>query len=168
MMPWRTSWKADPAAPGCRRPSRRSRARRRVTERIPSAEPLELVLLIEIPGEPVSKGRPRFFGGHAVTPKETRGAEQVVGLMARQRLAGRAADDRALFAATLFFATSSPALRDLDNLAKLVLDALNKIVWKDDRQVEELHAKLVRGDARPRTVIEIHRTGELPPPKRKR
>lgn len=138
-----------------------------MSARLPSAEQLERVLLVEIPGEPVSKGRPRFFNGHAVTPKETRAAEQVVGLLARARLQGRDVDARSLFAATLFFATSSPALRDLDNLAKLVLDALNKIVWKDDRQVEELHAKLVRGDDRPRTVIEIHRTGELPPPKRR-
>lgn len=32
----------------------------------------------DIPGEPVAKGRPRFYGYRAVTPQHTRDAEELV------------------------------------------------------------------------------------------
>lgn len=47
--------------------------------------------------------------------------------------------------------TSMP---DLDNLEKFVLDALNKIYWKDDRQIYSIVAKKVY-DENPRTEINI-------------
>ncbi|MBQ6501214.1 MAG: RusA family crossover junction endodeoxyribonuclease [Mogibacterium sp.] len=36
------------------------------------------MMLFTIPGEPQGKGRPRFYNGHAVTPKETREYEDKV------------------------------------------------------------------------------------------
>lgn len=44
---------------------------------------------------------------------------------------------------------------DLDNLLKPLLDALNGILYRDDRQVVELHAFLIRGSARPRLEVEF-------------
>jgi Holliday junction resolvase RusA-like endonuclease len=34
---------------------------------------------------------------------------------------------------------------DLDNLSKAVLDGCNKVVWKDDRQIVDLHLKKTIG-----------------------
>lgn len=44
-----------------------------------------------------------------------------------------------------YFATNRK--RDLDNHNKIVLDALNGIVWEDDKQIDDLH--LVRNPADP-------------------
>lgn len=47
-------------------------------------------------------------------------------------------------------------LSDLDNLAKLVLDALNGVAWEDDRQVCLLHARKISGASIwTRTEVEI-------------
>lgn len=43
---------------------------------------------------------------------------------------------------------------DLDNLTKFVLDALNKIYWKDDRQIYSIRAKKMYND-NPRTEVAI-------------
>ena len=43
---------------------------------------------------------------------------------------------------------------DIDNLAKLVLDALNEFVWEDDSQIMELHLKKFYSDT-PETIVEI-------------
>ncbi len=42
---------------------------------------------------------------------------------------------------------------DLDNLVKLVLDALNGVAWTDDSQVVELHTSKVYGQ--PGIILEI-------------
>lgn len=46
---------------------------------------------------------------------------------------------------------------DVDNLAKAVLDALNGVLWKDDRQVYSLEVKKYcsRPDLSPRVCIEV-------------
>lgn len=46
--------------------------------------------------------------------------------------------------------------RDLDNLAKCVLDALNGIAWDDDGQVCELFLYKFYADDQPRTIITIN------------
>ena len=43
---------------------------------------------------------------------------------------------------------------DIDNLAKLVLDALNAHVWEDDSQIMELHLYKYYSD-NPETIVEI-------------
>jgi Holliday junction resolvase RusA-like endonuclease len=63
------------------------------------------------------------------------------------------------------FAESTPVLRtpDIDNLSKLVLDALNRVAYEDDRQVVALSArKVVRsGLSVGRTIVEITETESL-------
>lgn len=39
---------------------------------------------------------------------------------------------------TIVVATATPPDYDVDNMGKAVLDAANKIVWKDDKQVKRL------------------------------
>ena len=106
--------------------------------------------------EPVGKGRPRFTrSGHAYTPARTRAAERQIAIAARSRMAGKPPASIPLrVSVTAVFpipkswpkakreaaeaGTLAPTVKpDVDNIAKLV-DALNGIVFEDDRQIVEL------------------------------
>ena len=106
-----------------------------------------------VPGEPVAKGRPRFNtkSGAAYTPKQTASFENRVALFARA--AGvRVLDGPVQVTIEFWFAWPKSKWRkrnwrgvewmdtgkDLDNLAKAILDACNGICYHDDRQVAHL------------------------------
>lgn len=114
------------------------------------------VVRLTIPGQPVGKGRPRFSNGHAYTPAKTVAAERAIQLLARvagiKPLTGR-------LAVRLRFVCETTR-GDLDNFAKLVLDALNGIAWADDRQIDDIAALRSFDWANPRTEIEIERIGD--------
>lgn len=130
--------------------------------------PIKLV----IPVEPVSKGRPRFTRhGHAYTPAKTAAAELEIGMYAnhqwnRPPLIGPVSVKIAFFmpipksapkkAQALLQTEQAPHWKrpDLDNMAKLVKDALNGVVWVDDGQVWNLYTYKVYSP-NPRIEIEI-------------
>ena len=86
-----------------------------------------------VAGEPKSKGRPRFSKhGHAYTPKATRDAEAVV-LQAWQDSGGQKLVGPVVMECVFFL--GSKRRKDLDNVGKLVMDALNKHAFDDDDQV---------------------------------
>lgn len=104
-----------------------------------------------VPGEPVPKGRPRIFrmkngGIGAYTPDKTTAWEQTVKYHASQIVKAAGMAEGAL-EVEMDFRLPRPASvsvkkrplpmvkPDLDNLEKAVMDALNKMVWKDDAQV---------------------------------
>ena len=93
----------------------------------------------EMPGDPVPKGRPRIGkGGHAFTPQRTRDAEAAFGWAAKAAaLLGPLAGPLRV---EVTFALENRRRVDLDNLAKLALDALNGLWWADDSQIAELRA----------------------------
>jgi Holliday junction resolvase RusA-like endonuclease len=113
-----------------------------------------------IPGEPIAKGRPRATTIHGsarlYTPKKTESYEGKAGVYAVQAMAGRpplqgpvALSFTAVFGipkswsgrrktannVMAEYVTKKP---DVDNLAKIIGDALNGITWIDDSQVVEL------------------------------
>ena len=116
-----------------------------------------LELQFEIPGIPVGKGRPYFVKktGVAFTPMKTRQYELLVGNTA---LDLRKNNDpwphpiQAIIVAIFPIPVSwpkkkqlmahdqliPPAKPDADNIAKIILDSLNKIVFLDDVQVVSL------------------------------
>lgn len=115
-------------------------------------------LTVTVPGSPMGKGRPRFSrkSGTAFTPAPTRNREAYIKLLATQEMAGRAPFEGALMAqmAVVFDVPPSwpkkkqaaallgevrPIVRpDLDNQIKLVTDALNGVVYRDDAQIVEM------------------------------
>lgn len=106
-------------------------------------------------GEPVPKGRPRVVGRRTYTPLATVQAETVLGWAARKAMGGQPPLTGPL-AVDLAFSTTRAALRgDLDNLAKLVLDAMNKIVYVDDRQVKQLVIDVYEGRAQSLTSVRV-------------
>lgn len=119
-------------------------------------------LQIVVEGDPKAKGRPRFGKGRAYTPKATRDAERDVGWIARQAMRGRELFEGAL--AVRIYAWIKPPKKqkhehpitgfDCDNAAKLYLDALNGIVWHDDKQIVDLQV-IKNYSPDPRTVINV-------------
>lgn len=113
-----------------------------------------------IPGDPIPKARARTVKGHTYTPEHVVAAEAAVGwaVKAAAAKAGVSLRDRqGQYTILASFYRKNQRVCDLDNLLKLVMDACNGIVWDDDSQVNEIHAKVERGSPNPRTVLMIRR-----------
>tara|TARA_Y100000310_G_scaffold184500_1_gene184621 strand:+ start:274 stop:747 length:474 start_codon:yes stop_codon:yes gene_type:complete len=125
-----------------------------------SLEYLEESVTVSIPGRPVGKGRPRFGKGKVYTPEPTRNAENTLQFYFRQACWVPLEGPLSLTVAFCFkYPRSwSKARReaveggeepwymgkpDLDNLLKLVKDAGNGILWRDDAQVVSIEADKV-------------------------
>lgn len=108
----------------------------------------------EIPGKIAGKGRPRFVRktGIAYTPAQTQSAEGVVRDFAAKAMAGGGLLEGPVELhiiieqiqpvswskkkkAASVFVTGKP---DCDNQIKLISDAMNGIVWRDDSQVASI------------------------------
>lgn len=113
-------------------------------------------IVIELPGVPAGKGRPRFSRktGHAYTPAKTRSYESMLQGAAITAMDGRPVMDgpvrvlveahfpvpaswsRAKKVAALLHVVRPTSRPDWENIAKM-LDAFNAVVWRDDAQVVE-------------------------------
>lgn len=113
---------------------------------------------VTIPGIMRGKGRPRFGNGHTYTDAKTASAETWVKSCAidqcgTPRIPGPLSvvidvgvpvpkswskRDRARALAGGMCPTTKP---DIDNCVKLIADALNDILWKDDSQIVSLTAR---------------------------
>lgn len=96
--------------------------------------------------EPVPKGRPRFYGNHAVTPPKTREYEK---LIREQWTHGMMNGPLHVTMVFTFKVPKSYSKKkhaeligmpkttkpDLDNLVKAVLDALNGVAYEDDSNI---------------------------------
>ena len=112
-------------------------------------------VVFTIKGEPQGKGRPRFTNGRVYTPAKTINYESVVGLSYRNSAKGYKFTSPVRVTIKVFhkppknkskkvtedmlsgriLPTKKP---DLDNVAKIILDGLNKVAWEDDTQVVEM------------------------------
>ena len=133
----------------------------------------DLVVRLIVSGDPVPKARARIVRGRAYTPDATRGAEELIGWFAREQYAGPPqAGPLELFvnatmaipkswsknkrAAAIADQIRPTTRRDWDNLGKLVSDALNGIICRDDAQIVKATVVKCYG-AFPETAIEVWR-----------
>lgn len=105
-----------------------------------------------VPGNPVPKERPRVVKGRTYTPARTVKAEDLVKFYARKARIPKLTGPVKLTAT--FYRQDAHAC-DVDNLAKLVQDALNGLAYEDDRQIVVLTAVKVIDREQPRTEVSV-------------
>ena len=109
-----------------------------------------------IPGPPVPKARPRFNRRSrrpARTPERTKVFEQRAMTYAREAWPRRAVAGSV--SVRIRFFVPDARRRDVDNLAKGVLDSLNGIIWRDDSQVTGMELLKAIDRENPRTEVEV-------------
>lgn len=122
--------------------------------------PPEKVVRFTIRGEPRSKQRPRVTARGTYTPAETREAERAV-LAAWTETNAEPFTYQVVVSVDFF--NGNKRRRDLDNMAKLVLDALNKHAYADDYQVVALNLrKFFTTRDKARTVVTLAEVIEWP------
>ena len=123
-----------------------------------------------IPGKPEGKGRPRFTKfGKVYTPKKTADYENlckqiyiISGGKKSERPISMRIDAYFAFQKKMplnsekilerdILNTSKP---DVDNIGKIIMDSLNGVAYKDDKQVVELHVYKHFGDPRCEVQLE--------------
>lgn len=114
-----------------------------------------MTLAFSLPGAPKGKGRPRFVRatGRTYSPADTVSYENAIKFAAHQAMGARPLIDKAVeLRVTAVFpipaswpkrkwadavaGVISPTVKpDCDNVIKSVADALNGVVWHDDKQI---------------------------------
>ena len=138
---------------------------------------------VQIPGDPVGKGRPRFarIGRSAVrafTPAKTKAYETKIGLLAMSKRTGTILQGPVSVDVVAIFKRPKRLMRkkdldgllwhqgkpDLDNVIKSVLDGLNGVIYEDDKQVVRIAATSYYSEkgAQPRTIITVTEEPETP------
>lgn len=117
------------------------------------------MLALTVPVEPRPLARPRVVKGHTYTPKESEAHKRLVAFHVKRAMAQRARGVfplRGPLLVKLDFFLGDRRRVDVDNLAKMVLDALTLArVWEDDSQVVVLAAHKYAPSASPRTWITV-------------
>lgn len=104
-----------------------------------------VIVELRIPGPPQAKQRPQHgTNRNTFTPRATLQAEAVVGTFARQGMKGRPPVEFPVGVAAEFYMPTRHRA-DADNLLKLLMDAMNGIVYQDDKQVDEVFVRVHRG-----------------------
>lgn len=116
---------------------------------------IALTIALTIPGEPIGKGRPIVpKNGHAFTPVKTRSYENLVKMEYQHQQKSFRFGDTAMLEVEInaYYSIPQSASKkkkeemregqirpakkpDCDNVAKIVLDALNKLAYRDDAQI---------------------------------
>jgi crossover junction endodeoxyribonuclease RusA len=109
-----------------------------------------------VPGAPKPKERARRSPqGHFYTPHATENFEEKVKVYALQAMSRARwpvrTTERCAVTLHVHFARGG----DGDNAFKAVTDAMNKLVYADDRQVFEMHVFKYTGSDRPRVDVEV-------------
>lgn len=125
-----------------------------------------------IPGEPVAFARAGARGPMRFTPKKQSSHMSLIRLAAYRAMDGQHPLEGALWLDVVSVSVppqswskpkrsgaigaSKTTRPDLDNIIKIIKDALNEVVWLDDAQVAEITARKVYGEiAETRVVVQV-------------
>lgn len=110
-----------------------------------------------VPGEPRGKERARKGkGGNHYTPANTVNAQELIKALARQKWGPHKPDSEPWKLRTVFHVLDRRG-RDGDNMEKLVMDALQGVLWINDSQVMDCHWTIHQIDR-----ASYKQTGHLP------
>lgn len=104
-----------------------------------------------VPGRPRAKQRPRLTRYGVITPKETIEYERKLRDHYLEEYPDIEQFDGDL-AVDLYAFYKNKSHPDLDNVIK-ILDGLNTVTWKDDKQIKEIHAYLVVDKEEPEQLV---------------
>lgn len=126
----------------------------------------------EILGQPKGKGRPRMAKtGHIFTPKDTVMYENLVKVMYASQVGDKFLNGAIKAEIVGYFPIPKSTSKkkraemlegkieythkiDCDNLAKIVLDSLNKIAYHDDSQITQLYVRKLYAEE-PKVVVTL-------------
>ncbi len=110
--------------------------------------------MIVIKGRPQPKQRPRKGKyGNFYTPKETQAYENKVGFASLVDKNKIKKGERCKLIIRIFFKGKQKG--DIDNIIKICLDGMTKIVYNDDKCVKEIQAKILEHQQNERIEIEV-------------
>ncbi|MBA9005991.1 RusA family crossover junction endodeoxyribonuclease [Thermomonospora cellulosilytica] len=137
---------------------------------LPPREP-RLIARFVVDGEPLSKERARVIHrdgkARSYTPDRTTQAEGRVGWAFRQAAGPHRPDPDSAYSVLVTFHPGTRQRRDIDNMLKLVLDALSGIAWADDDQVVHVAAdKAAPSPGQARTEVTVYQVGPYQRPTR--
>lgn len=113
-----------------------------------------MTVSFEVEGEVTGKQRPKVTTYGTYTPAKTRHYEELVRLRYKQACKLPPAKGEVAVNITAYLTPAQSLSKkkkaellkcnplktpDVDNIAKIVLDGLNKVAWDDDKQVTTLH-----------------------------
>jgi len=105
------------------------------------------------------KERHRTGNGHTYTPQATKDAEKAIGWAFRAEARRYEVDAKGRFGLMVDVAGAN-SQADVDNLVKTVMDGLQGVAYKNDRQVDEIHVRRLPGRQR-RTEVTVYRIEEV-------
>jgi Holliday junction resolvase RusA-like endonuclease len=133
-------------------------------------------IVFEVPGKVFGKARPRFSAGHTYTPAQTRAYERKIAKEYRQaggkKMAGALHVDIETVYGIQKSATKAERMRrlngneialkkpDIDNVEKIVLDALNGEAYEDDTQIVSVRSIKGRYEEKPRLIVRVREMDE--------
>lgn len=106
---------------------------------------------ITLTGKPVSVND--LYSGRVYLSKEGRTTKNRYYWEAKTQYKGKPLTGAVTLLMYVYF--PSKARSDLDNVCKATLDSLNGVIWKDDRQIQELHVYKHEDKSNPRVELEI-------------
>lgn len=116
----------------------------------------ELLAEFTVWGDPLPKGRPRFGKGRAYTPQKTRDAETAV-VNAFELACPLWSPTTERLQIEVDFYRRTMRKVDADNCLKLVQDALNHVLYIDDEQLDDIHARRFYGHKdKARTEVKVY------------
>jgi Holliday junction resolvase RusA-like endonuclease len=116
----------------------------------------KMPIIITLPFLPISKsngyktGKGRMFKG-----KDIKDQEALIVIAATKALPVDWVVSEKPIKITAVFYYADKRRRDLDNHMKLLLDCFNKLIFKDDSQIIEIHIKKILGNKLPMTTVLI-------------
>ena len=136
-----------------------------------------MMYMITIPGQPVGKGRPRFSRWGVYTPDKTAQYEHTVADIWAHAYQGKMLTGTLSVMIVAYYRIPAswpkakhtdalmgkirPAVKpDIDNICKIVLDALNGRAYDDDKSIITLTATKAYSDD-PRVVVSLCSDGEV-------
>jgi crossover junction endodeoxyribonuclease RusA len=97
-------------------------------------------------------------GGRMYTPEKTVAAEEAIGFAFKGAARGHRPDDTTRWGLQIAVSGANAAA-DVDNLAKVVMDGLQGVLYVNDKQVDELHVRRLPGREK-RTEVTVYRIEE--------